>query len=54
MLGWIILFALIAVFGTVATAAQLPAPPVAYVAVSLIFAALFVIGLLAHTFRRRI
>ena len=50
MPGWIVLFALLAVFGLIMT---LPEPTVAPVVTSLVFSALFVTSLAARIIRKR-
>jgi hypothetical protein len=53
MLGWMILFALLAMFGLGEAAYQSPAPSPAFVAMSLVFSALFLVSLLVRALRRR-
>lgn len=52
MIGWMIVFALLAILGVVMTLAN-PAVAVASTMVGIVFAALFLLGLLTRLMRRR-
>jgi len=53
MLGWMVMFALMALFGVTMLAVEFPRPTLASVAACLLFTLLLVVGLVARAFRCR-
>jgi hypothetical protein len=53
MLGWILLFGLLSLFGVTMLAAELPRPTLASMATSLLFMLLLAVSVMARVFRSR-